>query len=67
MDDPVAQFLVAVAAVFLIGAVGEMVFERTFIQVHLFLFDPFSDVKRKIGDFIVRGGCSAVDTVIDCR
>ena len=29
--DPVAQFLLAVASIFLIGAVGEIIFERTSI------------------------------------
>ena len=31
MEDPVAQFLVAVAAIFVIGAIGEIVFTKTFI------------------------------------
>ena len=35
--DPVAQFLIVVAAIFLIGAVGEMVFERTFIPDAIWL------------------------------
>jgi len=35
--DPVSQFLIAVAAIFLIGAIGEMVFERTFIPDAIWL------------------------------
>jgi cell volume regulation protein A len=35
--EPVAQFLIAVAAIFLIGAVGEMVFEKTFIPDAIWL------------------------------
>jgi cell volume regulation protein A len=35
--DPVAQFLVSVAAIFLIGAIGEMVFARTFIPDAIWL------------------------------
>jgi len=35
--EPVAQFLIAVAAIFLIGAVGEMVFNKTFIPDAIWL------------------------------
>ena len=35
--EPVAQFLIAVAAIFLIGAIGEIVFERTFIPDAIWL------------------------------
>ena len=35
--DPVAQFLIAVAAIFLIGAVGEIVFDKTFIPDAIWL------------------------------
>jgi cell volume regulation protein A len=35
--DPVAQFLLAVASIFLIGAVGEIIFERTSIPDALWL------------------------------
>jgi cell volume regulation protein A len=35
--EPVSQFLVAVSAIFLIGAIGEIVFERTFIPDAIWL------------------------------
>ena len=35
--EPVAQFLIAVAAIFLIGAIGEIVFEKTFIPDAIWL------------------------------
>jgi Na+:H+ antiporter len=35
--EPVAQFLVAVAAIFLIGAIGEIVFDKTFIPDAIWL------------------------------
>src|SRR5690606_31779171 len=59
MDDPVANFLLAIAGIFLIGSVGELIFQRTNITDVIWLILS-GIVLEPIGGLIIRAMLASI-------